>query len=476
MRIGIKGRLPLLGAMIVSSAASVAWAAQPATQPSQQDLQSQVNELKAEVAQLKNQQNQNQADLAAAMKEVIADADRHSQMLDMSGGVTAGWADGRFFIQSENGDFTFKPWIHVQVRDSTSYRNGNYDIENGIEVRRARLGFDGNIFGHNLTYFINWATNRANSSQTVTDSGGDTSTVTNVVGGVPVLEEAWLKYRFGDGPFYAHVGQMHDPLDHENIVGSKYRAPEASLQGDIYGNTDTFCEAITLIYDPKTDVRIEDGINHGIRSANTNYVGWPSNAYTGGFAGRIEYKVMGNWHDYDQLTAYRDTKDLLVVGSGYDYSYASAYSTLCQTADVQYGNPDGCFAYICYFGRYTNHQIGIPNTSNPGASFGGSPADLGKDTYEPTVDAQFAYLMPFGLEPYVRYEYMDLAGTPAGSQNNVTDITLGANYYIYGHNLKLTGQVMYLPNGIPISDSSSDVLSSNDKAEFILITQVQLLI
>jgi hypothetical protein len=263
------------------------------------------------------------------------------------------------------------------------------------------------------------------------------------------------------------------------MVGSKYRAPEASLQGDIFGNTDTFTQAATAIFDNKGPVRVEAGMTDGIRAANTNFENSPNAgvAYDGGVAGRVEWKLMGDWNDYSQLSALGDKSDLLVLGSGYDYSFAGGgYNQLSHTIDLQYGSPCGLFAYICYFGRYTEHNMGIPNTSGVSASFGSTTPDLGKDTYEPSIDAEFAYLFCKHWEPFVRYEYLYLRGTPTGSQNNVTDISLGLNYYFFGHNLKLTEMGTYLPTGIPINDDSSDVLISNRHAELIFITQLQLLL
>lgn len=492
-------RIWTIGMISAALAASTALAAAPSTQPSPMDQQllDRISTLEAEVHQLKAQQQQMQQPLPQRevpgqefnqvdpLPQIQSDADEQSKLFD-SGQITAGYANRRFFIQSDDGNFVLRPWIHIEIRDSTSWRQNFYptnnadDTENGFEIRRARLGFDGNLFSPDFTYFINWATNRENSTLTVTNSAGATvGTTTSPVGGLPVLEEAWAKYNFHNTPWYIHVGQMHDPLDHENIVGSKYRAPEASLQGDIFGNTDTFTQAATVIFDNKGSVRVEAGVTDGIRAANTNFEDSPNTgvAYDGGVAGRVEWKLMGNWKDYDQLTALGDKKDLVVIGSGYDYSYAGGgYNQLSHTIDFQYGSPSGLFAYICYFGRYTEHNVGIPNTSGVSASFGSSTPDLHKDTYEPSIDAEFAYLMCGHFEPFARYEYMYLRGTPAGSQNNVTDISLGLNYYFFGHNLKFTGMATYLPTGIPINDDSSDVLISNRHAEVVIITQLQLLL
>jgi len=489
----------LLGIIVLGASPPGGRAAEsPTTQPgiANQQLLDKINDLEAEVHQLKaEQQSQHQLlqqqaqkivpDSAATMMQIQADAERHSQFLDAAAVLDAGYANGRFFIQSDDGNFVLRPWVHIEIRDSTSWRQNFFvnprsdDTENGFELRRARFGFDGNLFTPDLTYFINWATNRGNSTLTVTNSSGATvGTTTSPVGGVPVLEEAWVQYNFHDTPWFIRAGQIHDPLDHENIVGSKFRAPEASLQGDIFGNTDTFTQAATVKFDNHGPVRVEAGVTDGIRAANTNFEDSPNNgiAYDGGVAGRIEWKLMGNWKDYNQLTAYGDKTDLLVLGSGYDYSYAGGgYNQLSHTLDLQYGSPSGLFAYLCYFGRYTEHNRGIPNTSGVSASFVSPTPDAGKDTYEPSVDAQVAYL--FGnFEPFARYEYLYLRGTAAGSQNNVHDISLGFNYYFFGHNVKFTGMATYLPNGIPINDDSSDVLISNRKAEVIFITQLQLLL
>ena len=277
----------------------------------------------------------------------------------------------------------------------------------------------------------------------MTNAGKTVGTVSNSLGGVPQLEEAWAKYHFHDTPFYVKAGQMHDPLAHEEIIGSKYEiTAERSLQNDIFSNVDAFTEAVTFIYDPKAEFRFEGGVNHGIRGANTNFQDFPNNGngYDWGVAGRAEYKVFGNWKDYDQLTAYGDKADLLVFGAGADYSEAGKDAQFTHALDVQYGSPTGLFLYGSYIGRYTRRNIGIPSAGAVGTSYG-TPARAGENTYEPSVLAQASYALDEHWEPFVRYEYLHLQGTPAGSDNNVHEVTGGVNYWFHGHNAKLTTQV-----------------------------------
>ena len=58
---------------------------------------------------------------------------------------------------------------------------------------------------------------------------------------------------------------------------------------DLYVTTarEGFTEAATFIYDPNTWVRTEVGVNHGLRSANTNFLDYPNtNAFNYGGVGR----------------------------------------------------------------------------------------------------------------------------------------------------------------------------------------------
>ncbi|MFI5377716.1 MAG: hypothetical protein ACHRHE_00300 [Tepidisphaerales bacterium] len=484
-------RVATVAALLVGSAA-VARAADPTVQELQQQiqqLQAQVVDMpkvRAQLAELqaKQDQQQNSVALAAVADTVLRDAEKRSQLLAGGGEMTAGYENGRFFIGSSDGNFMLRPWLHMEFRGVANYRQDGKnsvsdDTETGFELRRMRLGFDGNLGGQDLTYLFNWATNRGSGSSNVSDStGAKIGTVNNGAGGLPVLEEAFAKYHIPGTCFYIRAGQMHDPLAHEAIVGSKYEiTPERSLQNDIFANVDTFTQGVTFIWDPKAELRFEGGVTDGIRSANTNFQDQPNNsiAYNYGVAARLEYKAMGEWSDYNQITAYGNKKDLLVFGLGVDYSETGSTSCLTHAFDVQYGGANGLFLYASYIGRYTSNTLGLPNAAGVSTSFQ-SPANPGQDTYEPSVLFQASYIVAKNWEPYLRYEYMCLAGTPAGSENTVHEISGGVNYWMHGHNAKITTQLMYLPNGIPIDDSSSDVLISNGSHEWVLTTQFQLLL
>ncbi len=432
------------------------------------DAGGEISALRARLDQLEAQQRTaaTKADDAKSTQQVVDDAARHSQMMEV-GSFSAGHKNGRFYIGSEDGNFNLRPWFHLQVRDVTVQRQnfkpgGDDDIQNGFEIRRMRFGFDGNVFTPDLTYMFNWATVRASGTANVNNAAGTKiGTVSNSLGGAPLLEEAWVKYRINGGDFYVKGGQIKDPLLHDQIVSSRYQqSTERSLIADIFANGDGFTEGATLIYDPKSWVRAEGGVHHGIRSANTNFLDYPNtNAFNYGAAARAEFKVKGDWKDYSQIGAVGVKSTLLVIGAGADYSERGHAGQTVGVVDVHYADQSGLNLYGAFVDRYTNHNFGIYTASTAGASITAPPASvLNTATNEYGALIQVGYNMNQHLEPFGRFEYMKLQGNPTG-RNYIPAVTAGVNYYFFGHGAKLTAQATYLPHGIPIDDTANDVLA-----------------
>lgn len=491
---------------VLAGTASLAWA-DPTPTSTQPDVNTEIQALRARIDQLESQQKQQQAQheqeqQQQALAQTERDADRHSSFLDATG-ITGGYdpASNRFFIRSEDGNFSLRPWFHFQFRGIANERNdfqgmGSDKSETnvGFEVRRIRFGFDGNMFTPDLQYFFNWTTNRTAGNANVTGTSGSTKgttigTVTNSLGGVPILEEAWIKYRFHETPFYVQAGQVHDPLLHEEMTSSRYRhSAEISLTGDIFANGDAFTEGVMGIFDPgatdpSSPVRAEAGVNHGMRSANTNFFDYPNNggynAFDYGVAGRVEYKVMGRWKDYAQVAAVGVTEPLLVFGAGADYSERGHIGQTVAAIDGMYADQHGLMVYGEFLDRYTTHNFGYYSQSPVGASITNpnNPAYANKPTNEYSALIEAGYMFNNLVEPFGRFEYMKLAGTAAGTNPWVQAVTGGVNLWLEGHRLKLTGEVIYLPKGIPFDDTPNDVLAQpNGKSEVVGEIQLQLLI
>jgi hypothetical protein len=453
----------------------------------QQDVSTEIKALRERLDQLEKQQAEarRQQEIKDTTEKVSQDAARKSMLIDTSG-FTAGYEDNRFVIRSADGNFALRPWLHLQFRNVTLWRQdfkaGDRDeIDNGFEMRRLKLGFDGNMFSPDLTYNINWATSRAPGTNNVTDASGTRiGTVSNSLGGVPILEEAWVRYHFAGTPWSIRGGQIKAPLLHDQIVSSRYQqSAERSLTADVFANGDAFTHGVTFIYDPKASFRFEGGITDGIRSANTNFLDNPQsgNGYDYGVAGRAEFKLMGRWEDYGQVGAVGIKQPLFVIGVGADYSERGDSNETVGVIDAQYADPGGLNLYAAAVDRYTHNNVGFPLPTASGAAFATpSPGVAGDDTNEYSLLLQGGYLIHQRWEPFGRYEYMHLAGTPAGSENNIHVITAGVNYYWVGHRAKFTAEIQYLPNGLPFDDSGNALLTNNGNGELSAVLQFQLLL
>ena len=484
-------RKPLRAAIlwaVIAGTGQIAWADQPATQPA--DISQEISALRARIDQLEKQQKvqqlkQEEQEQKATVNGVLSDADRHSRLFD-STGLTAGYKDHRFFIQSDDGNFVWRPWLHLQFRYVVLNRQNQNGLskdetDQGFEVRRMKLGFDGNLFTPDFQWFVNWATSRANGTATVKNSAGATiGTVSNSLGGVPILEEAWVKYNFHDTPWYIKAGQIKDPLLHDQIVSSRYQqSTERSLTADVFANGDAFTEGVTAIFDPKSWFRTEAGFTHGMRSANTNFFDYPTtNSYDNGVAGRAEFKAFGRWADYGQVGCVEIKEPVLVFGVGADYSERGHAGQTVAVADAQYAMPNGVNFYGAFVDRYTTHNFGIQTQSATGASINAPSATVANHpTNEYSALGEVGYVFNNFIEPYGRVEYMHLMGTAAGSNNWIQVYTAGVNFYFQGHRMKLTPQVQYLPNGFPIDDGASDVYTTKPgRAEIVGELQLQYLL
>lgn len=406
----------------------------------------------------------------ATATAVEADADRQSYLLDQVNPFTGGYDGKNFALRSEDGNFLLHPWLQLQVRNVTNYRQdgknfGTHDdTQNGFELRRAKFGFDGNLFSPDLTYLFDWATTRSASTASV-KSGSTTLTVNQGNGGVPVLEEGWVKYQLPHSSFGLQIGQIKDPLVHESLMSSKkLLAAERSVLTDVFTGGDNFVQAATLNYGTKTD-RLHASLAYtdGINSSNNNFQDTPAPPGSGadyGVAARAEFTIFGDYSDYDSFSTLGLKKNLLILGGGADYTEYGSKSQLTSTADAQLKLLPG----LSIYGAIEDRYIQAATTA---------------DYNEYGILGQVAYLVTpkfevFGRYDYIRFNAADTA-IPAGFKRDFHEITAGVNYYFRGHSSKLTLDGVYLPNGSPLSDSGADILA-NRKNEFILRLQYQLLI
>ncbi len=407
----------------------------------QMKLREQELEKKLEEQSASSPSPQSIADLNASL---IRDADQHSQLFTVSPIGTGYDPSKGFVIASDDGNFLLHPFLLLQVRDVTNWRDegksdGASDTQNGFEIRRMQIGFDGNVFNPNWTYRLFIQTDR---------SGGDAS-----------LFDAWVKYRFPDTPWFVEAGQFKTPFAHEQLVFDRtLLAADRTLTDDILASGEAFSQGIMGIYDNADAVRVKADFTNGFAANDVNFEDYPVRPANFGIGARGEYKFTGQWKDYDQFTSLGDKQDLLVAGIGVDWTEADPSEFIRQATDVQW-NHGGLGLYGAYIGRYTG-QNGTAG-----------------DTFDSSAVAQISYLLDDQhWEVFGRYDYLKLDSKEfaADTNTNVHEFTLGVNYYIYGQNVKLTLDGSYLPNGSPVDDNGSGVLVNDGHGEAIARAQAQL--
>jgi hypothetical protein len=479
-----------------------------AAEPTQQELVEQVKALQSKVEQLEARQAQPRpqaqsnaqsqkaqpagADQGATVDSVLRDAEARSKpaMLEPEG-FTAGYTHGRFIIQDASGNFVLNPNLQFQARYVADYRdtdtaggsgsgNGDHNIQDGFEIRRMKIAFDGNLFGPDLTYKFQWNADRSSGSLN--------------------LEDAWVRLAlsrvFGEGAqnWALRAGQFKDPWNHEEITSSKRQlAVERSLLNyAIGGQLTKWVQGVSLIWDDGADgspFRAEFGYSDGPNTRNTNFTnnggGLPAtfpgeqNPQWGAF-GRVEMLARGDWKQYDDFSALGNTRDLLVFGLGASYAEVGQSDVLFHTADVQY-ETGKLGLYASYVGLYSEPKGGIPGTDvNPTLAGEQQLPVRGGMAYDWGFLVQAGYMVNDRWEIFGRFDetFVDDNRLPAGSGESFPEITIGVNHYLHGHAAKFTLDGVWTPNGVPTGDFSGAGLldPDGDEQQFAVRAQFQLLL
>lgn len=423
-----------------------------AAEPTLDELKAQIQSLQKRVDELDNQKITT-AQVDATVERVLRDANHRSQLLAVDGGFLAGYDKG-FFIKSEDNNFVLRPGLLFQFRNITTNRNGNNDdTQNGFEIRRLRPRLDGNFLTPDLTYSFVLDTNRS--------------------GGSVALLDAWAQYRFA--PQWAiKFGQFRESWVHEGDVSdSQQLTVERSLvDGLLAGSLVDRVQGVSLIYGGTKDdsLRAEATFHDGANSKNTDFRDAQPGATSSdpptfvsnfGFGGRVEYKVFGDWANYKDYTAKGNKDDLLVLGAGADWTQVGDRDTYRTDIDAQWENTTGVNVYGELNGVITNQP---------------SAGDDQRIDWGGLVQA--GYLFAPNWEVFGRYDLVKLDSDFVTGNDTFNEFTVGLNYFlgdkgVYLHRAKITGDVVYLPDGSPANVTGTGVLAADD-SELLFRLQFQL--
>jgi hypothetical protein len=211
-------------------------------------------------------------------------------------------------------------------------------------------------------------------------------------------------------------------------------------------------QGVALLFNPKEgNFRGELSFHDGADTDNTNFQDDGENF---GISARAEFAVNGNFKGYDDFSAMGNEEDVLVIGAGVNFTQTGDANTYFHTVDVQWEPTavKGLGVYAAYLGQYVDGD--------------------GDDVYNWGLVGQAGFMVNDQLEPFVRAGWISFDDT-ISSDDDLLEFTVGANYYLKGHNAKVTIDLTYLPDGSPSAESGIGVLAGDD-TQIIVRGQFQL--
>ena len=389
-------------------------AADASTSVESSDVAGQIAELREEITQLKQENNegwlteQRSAEIRGVVQDVLADADTRASFQDSA--ATAGWKKG-FFLASPDGNFSLKVSGQLQVRYVLNSRKGDQKLgpfnppntQWGFENRRTKLSFSGNVFDKSWTYKIKGAFARA--------------------GGNFFLEDGYVQKKL-DGGLAIKVGQFKAPWMREELVSSsKQLTVERSIVNEYFNQG--YSQGIQLGYEAdsfRAWAWAGDGIGSrgfGPARFNSQNTNWDRTATNYSFAGRAEYKISGDWSQFKDFSSKRGSNSGMMAG----VSAVTQRANQNLSADV-----DGTKVYGIT-GDFTWDMSGASlfvsgvwtNVDSPNA---------GGDSNPWGVTIQGGYFVTESVEAFVRYEYMDFDPSIRTNAAKYDGFTVGGNWFI----------------------------------------------
>lgn len=399
-----------------------------------QQMRSELEELR-----LSNEDNwltERRADeIRGLITDVLADAENRSSLL--GDGLHAGWRDG-FFLASPDGRFALRLEGQMQFRYVYSYHDTSPPAfpqqlateqqrhARGFESTRTRLAFRGHVFDRDLTYFVRGSFNT---------SGGDFT-----------LLDAWMRYHLND-EWSIRAGQFKLPFTREFLVFSGHQlAVERSLidtnmnlgrsQGVELGYADELHRFNVAYSDGGRDnLGFFSSVATGQSLNDTIPAHPPANSpallrgVEYAFTARYEFLAAGNWQQFEDFTSQMDDEFGLLFG------FAAHYQR-----DQSTGQPGGIRRNTRWL-AYTADVSAEFGGANLFASFNHHYIDNPQDNLNifGVVAQGGVYLTP-KWEAFARYEW-GYWGLNVVDFQDLHLATIGANYYLDGHDAKWTTDV-----------------------------------
>lgn len=343
-------------------------------------------------------------------------------------------------LTSADGSATMRFSGQMQFRHVYNHREGD-GIDNedfGFEHRRIRPRVAGTLFDGKIGYTVYGEFARTNAY----------TLVESVVTYVPDGNQRWS------------VGQFNAPFTREQLVSSSSRLASDNSIAHTYFTLDR-TQGVEYRY-REGDWGIAVMVSDGPRQRNTPY----TEDADYGLTGRVERKSGADWKRHDDFQGWRGEELAWLAGLAGHVSGGETdvdgdtvrdedYTDLRGTADFGVEG-DGWNAFAAFFAQSLDAQ-GIDAIAVYGATLQGG------------------VFVTDDVDVFAQYAWAD----DDADRGKLNVITVGTNYYIHGHVLKLTFDANYALDPITSTTVSgsrgylADV--AGEDGQFILRSQIQAL-
>jgi hypothetical protein len=402
----------------------------------QTNYASEIADLKAQIASMKASQGdawlteQRAAEIRGIVTDVLADAETRSSL--QGSGAGAGY-DGGFFMSSADGNYSMKVNVLQQIRwsfnDNDSSVGGAEQQSFGFENKRTRLTFSGNMVDSSWSYKVAYYFGASNDVEGYAGVNGN-------------LADAWVSKDFGNG-FAMYVGQFRLPF------GAEYGLDAGNLQFTDYS-------VAASLLGPGSGQGIMFGYSADmfrVSGAYVNSLGQVNQAWTAGspdsdwaFAARAEFKLAGNWANFNDAQSWKGEEFSAVIGGGMSIQRDDTTATTPWSGTI-------------------DATIGFGGANLAGAFFY-SDDDAGSETQGFTVSG--GVFVSDDIELVARFENLEVDNGP-----ELNTLTGGANWYFAKNTAKLGVEVGYAFDAIFTSAAEyANWTESTDDGQWVLRGQM----
>ncbi|MEZ6192825.1 MAG: porin [Phycisphaerales bacterium] len=391
-------------------------------------MEREIQDLRLQLQAVREQQDRGLLDerraeeVRSLIREVLSDADTRVTLLSQDVSATY---DGGFVIRGED-TFLLKLNSYIHFR----YLNNNApelddDEEGGFQSRDVALMLSGYIGSPRVSYMLMPTFKRGDGSGQV--------------------ELAYVGYAIDD-TWSILAGQFKAPLQREWLVSGKMQSLlERSYVNSLFSSL--YVQGVQVTRQGG-DTRLLLTMHDGTWSWQTDYDADRTDYALGA---RGEWKVFGDWKQFNDTLGWSGDHGML-IGAAYEFDRGETGGDT-DTADLHKFSAD--------IGLEGDGWNLFASCSTRRIDANGSPGILEADQWGALIQGGF-FIVPDKVDVYARYEWLDVdgvafkssTGTTTATGNDVAQlVTVGTNYFLNGHNTKLSFDVVHAFDGLPVSDT-----------------------